>query len=169
MGYVRCWTAEHHGSPGFAGCAPEILAAVVLGRTRRIRVGTGGVLLPRYSPAKAAEVFWVPASVSPAGWTWAWAAAAVPPMTVPSGCGRCGYCPAWTAPTRSPEARAGWSHPCGPRCGCSVRNALEDRVERLRQHLRRPTLSGPSVTINCRGYGPRSTDPAEAYVGEDRA
>ncbi|MFJ9120323.1 LLM class flavin-dependent oxidoreductase [Streptomyces sp. NPDC102394] len=65
MGYVCCWTAEHHGSPGFAGCAPEILTAVVLGRTRRMRVGTGGVLLPRYSPAKAAEVFSVPASVFP--------------------------------------------------------------------------------------------------------
>ncbi|MFJ9906155.1 LLM class flavin-dependent oxidoreductase [Streptomyces sp. NPDC101152] len=29
LGYVRYWTAEHHGSPGFAGCAPEILAAVL--------------------------------------------------------------------------------------------------------------------------------------------
>jgi luciferase family oxidoreductase group 1 len=65
LGYVRYWTAEHHGSPGFAGCAPEILAAVLLGRTRRMRVGTGGVLLPRYSPAKVAEVFSVLASVFP--------------------------------------------------------------------------------------------------------
>ncbi|MFF4362157.1 LLM class flavin-dependent oxidoreductase [Streptomyces sp. NPDC001604] len=30
LGYVRYWTAEHHGSPGFAGCAPEILAAIPL-------------------------------------------------------------------------------------------------------------------------------------------
>ena len=65
LGYVRYWTAEHHGSPGFAGCAPEILAAVLLGHTRRMRVGTGGVLLPRYSPAKVAEVFSVLASVFP--------------------------------------------------------------------------------------------------------
>ncbi|MCD9872525.1 LLM class flavin-dependent oxidoreductase [Streptomyces guryensis] len=31
LGHVRYWTAEHHGSPGFAGCAPEILAAILLG------------------------------------------------------------------------------------------------------------------------------------------
>ncbi|MFE2261033.1 MsnO8 family LLM class oxidoreductase [Streptomyces griseosporeus] len=64
-GYVRHWVAEHHGSPGFAGSAPEILAAVLLARTRRMRVGTGGVLLPRYSPVKVAEVFSVLASLYP--------------------------------------------------------------------------------------------------------
>jgi luciferase family oxidoreductase group 1 len=64
-GYVRYWTAEHHGSPGFAGTAPEILAAILLARTRRMRVGTGGVLLPRYPPAKVAEVFGVLASLFP--------------------------------------------------------------------------------------------------------
>ncbi|MGV9918188.1 MsnO8 family LLM class oxidoreductase [Streptomyces cellulosae] len=65
LGYVRYWTAEHHGSPGFAGTAPEILAAILLARTRRMRVGTGGVLLPRYPPAKVAEVFGVLTSVFP--------------------------------------------------------------------------------------------------------
>ncbi|MCL6673574.1 LLM class flavin-dependent oxidoreductase [Streptomyces panaciradicis] len=109
LGYVRYWTAEHHGSPGFAGCAPEILAAVVLGRTRRMRVGTGGVLLPRYSPAKWPRSSRCRRRSSPAGWTWARAAAAVPPTTIPSGCGRCGYCSAWTAPkpARRRRERAG--------------------------------------------------------------
>lgn len=64
-GYVRHWTAEHHGSADFAGSAPEVLAAILLARTRRMRVGTGGVLLPRYPPAKVAEVFGVLASVFP--------------------------------------------------------------------------------------------------------
>ncbi|MFF0794928.1 LLM class flavin-dependent oxidoreductase [Streptomyces spiralis] len=65
LGYIRCWTAEHHASPGFAGTAPEILAAILLARTRRMRVGTGWVLLPRYPPAKVAEVFGALASVFP--------------------------------------------------------------------------------------------------------
>ncbi|HET9382792.1 MAG TPA: MsnO8 family LLM class oxidoreductase [Streptomyces sp.] len=64
-GYVRHWTAEHHYSPGFAGSAPEVLAAILLARTRRLRVGTGGVLLPRYPPDKVAEVFGVLASLFP--------------------------------------------------------------------------------------------------------
>ncbi|CAL9535284.1 hypothetical protein SUDANB6_04140 [Streptomyces sp. enrichment culture] len=42
--YVRSRVAEHHGSPGFAGSAPETLAAVLPARTGRMRVGTGGVL-----------------------------------------------------------------------------------------------------------------------------
>jgi luciferase family oxidoreductase group 1 len=64
-GYVRYWAAEHHGSPGFAGSAPEILASILLARTRRMRIGTGGVLLPLYPPTKVAEVFGVLASVFP--------------------------------------------------------------------------------------------------------
>ncbi|MEU9254954.1 LLM class flavin-dependent oxidoreductase [Streptomyces sp. NPDC048270] len=65
LGYTRYWVAEHHGSPGFGGSAPEILAGAVLAGTSRMRVGTGGVLLPRYHPAKVAEVFGVLASLHP--------------------------------------------------------------------------------------------------------
>ncbi|WP_406284641.1 LLM class flavin-dependent oxidoreductase [Embleya sp. NBC_00896] len=65
LGYHRYWVAEHHGSPSFAGTAPEILVATLLGHTRRLRVGTGGVLLPRYAPAKVAEVFRVLAALHP--------------------------------------------------------------------------------------------------------
>lgn len=65
LGYARIWVAEHHASPGFAGSAPEILAAVLLAHTRRLPIGTGGVLLPRYSPVKVAEVFGVLASLFP--------------------------------------------------------------------------------------------------------
>jgi luciferase family oxidoreductase group 1 len=64
-GFARYWAAEHHGSPGFAGSAPEILAAVLLARTTHMPVGTGGVLLPRYPPGKVAEVFGVLASLYP--------------------------------------------------------------------------------------------------------
>ncbi|GIH72587.1 MsnO8 family LLM class oxidoreductase [Sphaerimonospora thailandensis] len=65
LGYVRVWVAEHHGSASFAGSAPEILAGLLLARTRNLSIGTGGVLLPRYSPVKVAEVFGVLASLFP--------------------------------------------------------------------------------------------------------
>ncbi|MEV0505527.1 MsnO8 family LLM class oxidoreductase, partial [Streptomyces spectabilis] len=65
LGYTRYWVAEHHDSPGFAGTAPEILAGHLLARTRHLRIGTGGVLLPRYRAAKVAEVFNVLAALHP--------------------------------------------------------------------------------------------------------
>lgn len=65
LGYHRLWLAEHHGSPGLAGSAPEILAAHLLAHTRTIRIGTGGVLLQHYSPYKVAEVFKVLSALAP--------------------------------------------------------------------------------------------------------
>ncbi|MDH5738345.1 MAG: LLM class flavin-dependent oxidoreductase [Gammaproteobacteria bacterium] len=57
LGYHRYWVAEHHGSRAFAGCAPEILISRIAAETSRIRVGSGGVMLPHYSPYKVAETF----------------------------------------------------------------------------------------------------------------
>jgi luciferase family oxidoreductase group 1 len=57
LGYHRYWLAEHHSTPGLADAAPEILIAEVATRTRRIRVGSGGVMLTHYSPLKVAEQF----------------------------------------------------------------------------------------------------------------
>jgi luciferase family oxidoreductase group 1 len=57
MGYHRFWLAEHHNMRGLADPCPEILLTRVAAATSRIRVGTGGVLLPYYSPLKVAEVF----------------------------------------------------------------------------------------------------------------
>jgi luciferase family oxidoreductase group 1 len=65
LGYHRYWLAEHHGSTQLASAAPEVLASHLLARTRRIRVGTGGVLLQHYSPYKVAEVFGVLATLAP--------------------------------------------------------------------------------------------------------
>lgn len=56
-GYHRYWLAEHHGTDGLAGSAPEILTARVAGLTREMRVGTGGVMLTHYSAYKVAETF----------------------------------------------------------------------------------------------------------------
>jgi luciferase family oxidoreductase group 1 len=57
LGYRRYWLAEHHGSPGLAGAAPEIMVALVVAETKHLRVGSGGVMLSHYSSLKVAEQF----------------------------------------------------------------------------------------------------------------
>jgi luciferase family oxidoreductase group 1 len=57
LGYHRYWVAEHHATPALACAAPEILIGAIAPRTSRIRVGSGGVMLPHYSPLKVAETF----------------------------------------------------------------------------------------------------------------
>jgi luciferase family oxidoreductase group 1 len=57
LGYHRYWLAEHHGTPGLACASPEVMVGPVAAATSRIRVGTGGVMLPHYSPLKVAETF----------------------------------------------------------------------------------------------------------------
>ncbi len=57
LGYHRYWIAEHHNSGGLASAAPEILIGAVASRTRHLRVGSGGVMLPHYSALKVAETF----------------------------------------------------------------------------------------------------------------
>ncbi|MYB41671.1 MAG: LLM class flavin-dependent oxidoreductase [Chloroflexi bacterium] len=57
LGYTRYWLAEHHNSTGLACAAPEILIPRVASVTSRIRVGSGGVMLPHYSTLKVAEQF----------------------------------------------------------------------------------------------------------------
>ncbi|MCY8491308.1 LLM class flavin-dependent oxidoreductase [Bacillus atrophaeus] len=56
-GYKRYWFAEHHSTKGLASTAPEIMIAHIAAHTTTIRVGSGGVLLPQYSPYKVAETF----------------------------------------------------------------------------------------------------------------
>lgn len=57
LGYTRYWIAEHHGMQSLASPAPEILIARLGAETQHIRVGSGGVMLPHYSPLKVAEQF----------------------------------------------------------------------------------------------------------------
>jgi luciferase family oxidoreductase group 1 len=57
LGYGRYWLAEHHAIAALADPCPEILLCRVAAETSRMRVGTGGVLLPYYSPFKVAEIF----------------------------------------------------------------------------------------------------------------
>jgi luciferase family oxidoreductase group 1 len=57
LGYQRYWAAEHHAMNALASPAPEILLARIAAATRTIRLGSGGIMLPHYSPLKVAEVF----------------------------------------------------------------------------------------------------------------
>jgi len=57
LGYHRYWLAEHHAIAALADPCPEVLVARLGAETRRLRVGTGGVLLPYYSAFRVAEAF----------------------------------------------------------------------------------------------------------------
>ena len=57
LGYTRFWVSEHHNTHTLAGSTPEVLIAHLGGQTRRIRLGSGGVMLPHYSALKVAENF----------------------------------------------------------------------------------------------------------------
>jgi luciferase family oxidoreductase group 1 len=57
LGFHRYWVAEHHGTPMLACASPEVLIGPLGLATARIRVGSGGVMLPHYSPLKVAESF----------------------------------------------------------------------------------------------------------------
>ncbi len=65
LGYHRYWVAEHHGGGLVAGPSPEVLIGPIAAATSRLRVGSGGVMLPHYSPLKVAESFGVLAGLFP--------------------------------------------------------------------------------------------------------
>jgi luciferase family oxidoreductase group 1 len=65
LGYERYWVAEHHGTPMLACASPEVMIAAIGSSTRRIRIGSGGVMLPHYSPLKVAETFSILSALFP--------------------------------------------------------------------------------------------------------
>jgi luciferase family oxidoreductase group 1 len=57
LGYHRFWVAEHHSIPHLSSASPEVMLAALTQVTSTIRLGSGGVMLPNYSPLKVGEVF----------------------------------------------------------------------------------------------------------------
>ena len=57
LGYHRFWVSEHHSDAALASASPEVMIATIAAQTKRLRVGSGGVLLPYYAPFKVAEQF----------------------------------------------------------------------------------------------------------------
>lgn len=65
LGYTRYWLAEHHNSTSIASSAPEILIESIARETSRIRVGSGGIMLPNHPPLKIVETFRVLEALHP--------------------------------------------------------------------------------------------------------
>jgi len=57
LGYARCWFTEHHGAAHLASPTPAVLIAMAAARTRGIRLGAGGVMLPNHAPLAVAEAY----------------------------------------------------------------------------------------------------------------
>ncbi|MFP5369724.1 MAG: LLM class flavin-dependent oxidoreductase [Actinomycetes bacterium] len=57
LGYTRLWVAEHHNMPAVASTNPPVLIAHLAAITERIRIGSGGVMLPNHAPLVVAEQF----------------------------------------------------------------------------------------------------------------
>ena len=65
LGYTRYWLAEHHNTPLIASSSPEIMIAEVANVTRRMHVGSGGIMLPNHTSLKVAETFRVLQALHP--------------------------------------------------------------------------------------------------------
>jgi luciferase family oxidoreductase group 1 len=65
LGYHRYWLAEHHATPMLACASPEVMIGPIALTTSRLRVGSGGIMLPHYSPLKVAESFSMLAGLFP--------------------------------------------------------------------------------------------------------
>ncbi|HKV03481.1 MAG TPA: LLM class flavin-dependent oxidoreductase [Candidatus Acidoferrales bacterium] len=65
LGFTRYWLAEHHNTPLIASSTPEVMIGHVADATRRIRVGSGGIMLPNHTPLKVAETFRVLEALHP--------------------------------------------------------------------------------------------------------
>jgi len=65
LGFTRYWLAEHHNMPGIASSATAVLVGHIAGGTERIRVGSGGVMLPNHAPLVVAEAFGTLAELYP--------------------------------------------------------------------------------------------------------
>ncbi|MEU7559509.1 LLM class flavin-dependent oxidoreductase [Streptomyces eurythermus] len=65
LGYRRLWVTEHHNHPGLAMGTPPVLMAHLAARTNRLRIGSGGVMLPNHAPLAVAEQFALLAALHP--------------------------------------------------------------------------------------------------------
>ena len=65
LGFERYWLAEHHNMPGIASSATAVLIGHIAGATQKIRVGSGGIMLPNHAPLVVAEAFGTLAELYP--------------------------------------------------------------------------------------------------------
>lgn len=72
LGFTRFWVSEHHNSVSLAGSSPEILISHIAAKTGHIRVGSGGVMLPHYSPYSCREFPRFRSTLSKPHRPWCW-------------------------------------------------------------------------------------------------
>ncbi len=65
LGFERYWLAEHHNMPGIASSATAVLVGHIAAGTQRMRIGSGGVMLPNHAPLVVAEAFGTLAELYP--------------------------------------------------------------------------------------------------------
>lgn len=65
LGFTRIWLAEHHNMPHIASSATSVLIGHIAGKTQKIRVGSGGIMLPNHAPLVIAEQFGTLESIYP--------------------------------------------------------------------------------------------------------
>ncbi len=129
--------AEHHNSAASAGTAPEVLIAAIAATTRRIRVGSAGVMLPHYSALKVAEQFRVLEAIAPG--------------RIDLGLGRAPGSDGLTAYALNPNAATAADHVPAPRCAtCWPGVAGEPLVEK---HPFRDIRAQPTGGHACRRSG----------------
>ncbi len=159
LGFARYWLAEHHAMRGLADPAPEILLARVAAETSRMRVGTGGVLLPHYSALKVAEQFRMLDALAPGASIWGsgarraarsasrWRSSRVTCATSRAKCATCATtstarCPRSTRSRSSPRCRPAKRR---PRCGCWARRTTAPRSRRS-SACRSPSRTSSAAT-----------------------
>lgn len=104
LGFSRFWVAEHHNMDGIASSATAVLLAYLAGGTSRIRLGSGGIMLPNHAPLVVAEQFGTLASLYPGRIELGLGRAPGLTISPPAPC----VATAWAAPTTSRRTSKSW-------------------------------------------------------------
>ncbi|WP_339185846.1 LLM class flavin-dependent oxidoreductase [Paenibacillus sp. FSL R5-0490] len=136
LGFHRFWVSEHHDSGHVAGSSPEVLISHLLAHTKRIRLGSGGVMLQHYSPYKVAENFNILAALGPG--------------RVDLGIGR--------APGGLPRSTQALQE------GIQEAASLQEKIVQVKRYIHNEPLEDQSHPLAGLSASPVSDIPAELYV-----
>jgi len=136
LGFHRFWVSEHHDGQHVAGSSPEVLISHLLAHTKRIRLGSGGVMLQHYSPYKVAENFNILAALGPG--------------RIDLGIGR--------APGGLPRSTQALQE------GIQGAASLKEKIVQVKRYIHNEPLEDPSHPLAGLTASPVSDIPAELYV-----
>ncbi|APO47493.1 alkane 1-monooxygenase [Paenibacillus xylanexedens] len=136
LGFHRFWVSEHHDGQHVAGSSPEVLISHLLAHTKRIRLGSGGVMLQHYSPYKVAENFNILAALGPG--------------RIDLGIGR--------APGGLPRSTQALQE------GIQGAASLKEKIVQVKRYIHNEPLEDQSHPLAGLTASPVSDIPAELYV-----